>query len=523
MDRVLLEFIDVLRNADIRVSTAETMDAAEVAALIGYGDKSHLRSALAQVLAKSPHDKALFEECFAQFFRATPWAGDDDALGQEESPDDCPLSESGEGEIGEGDASGEGSGEANAGDGNVAPLGDMQEEVPAEGSGVFYSTPEEQGAGDTGDEGRTNLATAIRLSQLQTAGLSTSAGALPSLLRGDVVDIALLVERAARQISLDQIAFTTQRGLYQYRLGQALEIDTVLQATRVLEQSGDRAAARLLKQREQLLRQTLADKVEGQLLLYSNAASRALREDILKQANLSRIEQRSFEAMQVLVRKMAKKLEARHRRRRNVERRGQLNVPQTIRKNIAHQGVLFNTYWKTEKKERPELFALCDVSGSVSAYSKFLLMFLYSLTGVVPKARAFAFSSNLGEVTELFQQYSVEKAIELANQAWGYGSTDYGQSFIDFSCLALDDVRSSSTVIILGDARNNYGDAQIELLRKIYHRCARLIWLNPEPKGLWRTGDSEMPRYLSCVHQASTCQSLNQLEGVVSQLLRAAE
>ena len=294
------------------------MDAAEVAALVGYSDRSQLRSALAQVLAKSPHEKALFDECFQQFFRAAPWPGSSVSDSDEASTDDCPLSESGEGETGEGDASGEGGGESSSTDRDIKPLGNMDGQATA--SGEAASMPEEGGP-DAGEEdngvfnnGAVNLATAERLRQLQGAGIDTREGVLPALLRGDVVEAALMIDRAARQIGLDQIAFATQRGLYQYRLGQAMHIDSVSQAARILEQADDRSAARTLAQREQLMRQALADKVEDQLLLYSDAAGRALREDILKQANLSRIEQRSFDQMQVLVRQMAKKLEARHRR-----------------------------------------------------------------------------------------------------------------------------------------------------------------------------------------------------------------
>ena len=138
---------------------------------------------------------------------------------------------------------------------------------------------------------------------------------------------------------------------------------------------------------------------------------------------------------------------------------------------------------------------MCDVSGSVSAYAKFLLMFLYSLYDVLPRVRSFAFSNHLGEVSELFDQHPVEKAVELVNWQYG-GATDYGNSLMDFAKLALDDIDSQTTVIILGDARNNNGDPRLDIMQSIYARAKQVIWLNPESRSVGQRR-SEMPRYLS--------------------------
>jgi uncharacterized protein with von Willebrand factor type A (vWA) domain len=192
-----------------------------------------------------------------------------------------------------------------------------------------------------------------------------------------------------------------------------------------------------------------------------------------------------------------------------------------MRRGIANDGVMFDVYWKSVKKDRPQILAICDVSGSVAAYAKFLLMFLYSLYDVLPRVRSFAFSSHLGEVSDLFQAHSLEKAIELVNWKYG-GATDYGNSLLDFANLAMDDIDSNTTVIILGDARNNNGDPKLELLQSIYQRAKQVIWLNPESRKLWGSGDSEMPRYLTACHFAAECNSLQQLERIIDQLLRSS-
>ena len=105
---------------------------------------------------------------------------------------------------------------------------------------------------------------------------------------------------------------------------------------------------------------------------------------------------------------------------------------------------------------------------------------------MLPQVRSFAFSSHLGEVSELFQEHSLEKAIELVNWKYG-GATDYGGSLEDFASLALDDINSNTTVIILGDARNNGGDPKLDIMQTIYQRSKQVIWLNPAGPGALAT------------------------------------
>ena len=105
---------------------------------------------------------------------------------------------------------------------------------------------------------------------------------------------------------------------------------------------------------------------------------------------------------------------------------------------------------------------------------------------------------------------------------YGNGSTDYGQMLADFRSQVLKDVNGKTTVIILGDARNNYGNPRSEILREVYDKAQRVIWLNPEPKSAWTVGDAEMKKYAPCCHQTEVCNSLMHLERVVANLLRLA-
>ena len=285
----------------------------------------------------------------------------------------------------------------------------------------------------------------------------------------------------------------------------------------------ERRLGQELKKRREWLREQVRDYVEQQFLLHADATGRRLREDLLRKVKLSNVEQRNFRLIQEVVFRMAKKLAALHSRRKKVFKRGALNVPRTLRHNMAYDGAIFDLHWKSVKIDRPKVFAICDVSGSVANYARFMLMFLYSLEEVMPKVRSFAFSSDLAEVTELFERNKIEDAIAKAMRDYSGGSTDYGQAFVDFKKNCLDDVDNRTTIIILGDARNNYGDPRTDILKEMYDRCKRLIWLNPESRNSWTVGDAEMRRYSAYCHQVEECNSLMHLERIVGNLLRTVQ
>ena len=166
------------------------------------------------------------------------------------------------------------------------------------------------------------------------------------------------------------------------------------------------------------------------------------------------------------------------------------------------------------------MIALCDVSGSVANVARFFLMFLYSLSEVLPNIRSFAFSNQAGEVTDLFDAKDIEDAAAETLILHGGGSTDYGKSLCDLEGFIENDIDRKTTLIILGDGRSNFGDPRTDILKSLHEKSKRIIFLNPEPKTLWGTGDSEMNRYAPYCHKAKACSSLSDLEKVVEDLLR---
>src|SRR5690606_17983444 len=289
------------------------------------------------------------------------------------------------------------------------------------------------------------------------------------------------------------------------------------------QREGDEAGATRLSGRLDILFEAVRDMVDRQLAFTATGKSKRFRQDILKNVRLSNVEQRDFKHMRELVRRMAKRLTDLNSRVRKVKNRGQLDIRKTMRRNVAYDGVMFETHWKQKQKDRPKVMTVCDVSGSVAQVARFLLMFLYSLQEVLPRVRSFAFSGHLGEVTAMFEsEKKIEEAIARALREYGGGSTDYGQAFTDVEALALDDIDHRTTVLILSDARSNYGDPRGDILKKIHARARRVIWLNPEPTSSWNPGDGEMRRLSPHCDAAVTCASLKDPERVVSGLLRSA-
>ena len=480
----LVDFVKVLRTADVKVSPAETLDAMEALDLIGFEDRQFLKNSLSLVLSKNPDEKETFEDCFERFFTTHKMASMSQG-GAEQAENDGAYDD------GDFDHQGEQSGQPS-------------------GSG--------SGGGQGGDASGADENQAIDFDPLDP---SSELGQL--LLSGDRMEVMIRMSEAGRAVGVNEIVVFTQKGLFTRKIMEEMGLKGLQQEIGELQDEGGRPEMHLagrLKQARELLREQVRDYVERQFFLHADESGKQLREELLKKVKLSNLEKRNFKDVQEIVFKMAKKLIAIHSKRRKTFKRGQLDVRKTLRNNMKYDGMLFDVKWKSQKVDRPKVICICDVSGSVSNYSRFLLMFLYSLTEVMPKVRAFAFSSDLGECTRLFEQNNLEDAMAKTMRDYGNGSTDYGQMLEDFKNHVLKDVNGKTTVIILGDARNNYGDPKAEILRDIYDKAQRVIWLNPEPKSAWTVGDAEMKKYAPACHQTEVCNSLIHLERVVGNLLR---
>ena len=346
------------------------------------------------------------------------------------------------------------------------------------------------------------------------------------LLENNQSEIQLSISKAAEKAELKEIKYFTQRAVFSRKILEIMGVGGLEEELSLLGQFNNKELPSDLEQRLRFqltnLREKVSDYVQQQFLLHGDVTGEQLREQIFKSMNMGQIDRSYLHEVHSLVRRMAKKLASLHSRRKKNLRRGKLDIRKTMRDNWINQGVLFNLRWSYKKIDRPKILVVCDVSGSVGAYARFMLLFLFSLTEVISKIRAFVFSSYLGEVTDEFKGSNLEKAIESALSKYGGGSTDYAHSFSDFISLCLDDIDKKTTVVILGDARNNFGLDKAYLLKSVYERAKQVYWLNPEGKYRWNTGDSVMNNYSAYCTKVFECGTLKQLERVISTLLKTA-
>ena len=472
MQESLHRFLKALRGMDVPVSVAESIDAHRTAALVGWRDRELLRNALAAVLAKSEDEKVRYFECFDAFFEASA-----------------------------------------AAEGGAASDPGREGSLPHEDDGALPRPLAASPDAEHGDGARPDAA-------------EPPDGLARLLLAGDRAGVAAAMAAAAGEADLSQLRLFTQRGIFTRRILDRMglrELEATIRALRDAPPEDLAAAERAdrLEGARARLFDDARNLVERNVVLYADPASERLRAEFLETMRLAAIPPRDLARVRRIVQRMAKRLATRHARRRLHHKDGQLDPRRTIRANVAHDGVPFRLAWKHTRVERPKVVTLCDVSGSVAAAAQLLLLLLHSLRAVVSDLRAFAFSSHLEDVDDLLRDRPFEAAAAGVMERIGFRPTDYGRTLLDLEAGHLDLFDRRTTLLVLGDARNNDADPQAAVLERLFHRSKRVIWLNPEPRPFWGTGDSEMPRYLPFCHVARVCNTLRHLERAVDDLLAA--
>lgn len=449
MEVTFARFVSALRNADVRVSPAETLDAFDVVSRVGIADKDLLKDALALTVAKSREEKARFDDTFDRFFQ-------------------------------------------------------LAFREPAQRS--FLGNVDREGVVD-GLRGEL------------PAGLVE---AVANVLDDDRDRLAWRIQQVGEALEIHKISSLREKSVYSRRISHALGVDEL--DAYVAAGGGDGVedtALERLRYLRQYFHRAIRDYVDGQYRLHVDASGkRAVLEAALK-SNLDQLPPAYHREVRRVVEQLAGKLAKEHRRKRRRARRGMLDVKRTLRRNIAYDGALFDLKWRQQKREQANVFVLCDVSSSVARVARFLLLFLYELTDVLPDVRAFAFSSRLGEITDVMRGLASDQAIEEALFTWGKGNTDYARAFFDFRELCGADLNPHATLIVLGDARSNYYDPRVDIFEELTRRAKQTFWLNPETRDRWREGDSVMHRYAPYCFRVDTCNKLRDIERFADRLLLA--
>ncbi|WP_338748349.1 VWA domain-containing protein [Janibacter alittae] len=219
-----------------------------------------------------------------------------------------------------------------------------------------------------------------------------------------------------------------------------------------------------------------------------------------------------------LSRKLAAKLAARQRR----HSRGAIDIRRTLRAAMSTGGVPIRPAHRRRHRSRAEIVLLCDMSGSVAGFSRFTMLLLQSLAGVFRRVRFIGFINTCDDITELVRDSRVgedirERVSREATMTRWHGSSDYGAAFEDAVRNHIDAIGPRSTLLVLGDARTNGTDPQVDALRELVTRAKHAVWLNPEPVGQWDTGDSVAGRYAQVVDMHEV-RNIDQLRQFVSRL-----
>lgn len=318
---------------------------------------------------------------------------------------------------------------------------------------------------------------------------------------------------------------------YLYRTLRQLDVDGLLAeliARAVAEAGGDLTdlEERLIREdfeaRVDQLREEIKAEIRRRLVADRGreAVAKTVRKPLLEDTELMHAGRAQLLEIEDVIHPLTRKLAARLARRRRRRRDGRLDFRRTVRRSLSTGGVPLEPQFRAPKPVKPEIFLLCDISGSMATFARFTLQFVYAMSGQFSKLRAFAFIDALDEVTQYFEPGSdfaaaLQAISAEAEVVWLDGHSDYGRSLEGFWTRYGGNLTPRSTVIITGDARSNYRDPQAEILGDIRDASRAVYWLNPEPRAYWDTGDSVMGRYARHCDATFEVRNLRQLEAFV--------
>jgi hypothetical protein len=199
---------------------------------------------------------------------------------------------------------------------------------------------------------------------------------------------------------------------------------------------------------------------------------------------------------------------------------GQLDAKATLRANLRHAGVPFHIRHRNRKR-KPKIVVICDVSTSMRHMSEMMLSLLHAMQDQISRTHAFAFIDHLEYITPDFAGAQARDAVQkvLVRLPPGYYSTDLGRSLQNFADNFMDTLDPRTTLILVGDGRNNYNNPRLDLFTRMARRSHRAIWLNPEPLYLWGTGDSDMHQYAPLCDDVLQVNTLADLSAAIDSLL----
>ncbi|MDC0707612.1 VWA domain-containing protein [Stigmatella sp. ncwal1] len=463
MDARIVEFAEVLRQNGVRVSTSEVQDALRAASEVGLKERAVFRAVLRTTLVKRELDVDVFNRAFDFYF----------------------------------------SGAAKT--------------FEAIDKSLFLQLQEEGYL--QGDE----LQMVLYQMNLLFPEMSPLAQAI---LEGDRAKLARIFRSATLQLDLSRMESGLQSGFFARRLLAGAGMEKARSDLMALE--GELSARGLSVEGVEIVSRHVAgamrkiEEAARQEVKRQGEARIRSRGDSAQDKPLHLLTQAEVDQMQSAVRSLAEKLKSRLIRKQRSHRRGALNVRRTLRRNLPWGGVPMVPLFRSRRPERPEVVVLCDVSDSVRTAARMMLLFTYTLQELFVRVRSFVFVSDVGEVTQYFKDLDVDQAIDLATAGKTVSlssNSNYGRALAEFTRDHLGSITRRTTVMVIGDGRNNYNPANVWALKDLKRKAKRLLWICPEPRGNWGVGDSEMFTYEKHCHQAVVVNSVSELARIADQLV----
>jgi uncharacterized protein with von Willebrand factor type A (vWA) domain len=476
---VLTGFVGELRAAGLPVSLTESIDAAEAVHHIPLEDRDALKYALAATLVKSSAHWKAFETAFEVYFSMRG-----------------PQYEFGDDESAAGDA-------------------DTESNSEDRGRG------EGRGQGGGGGEGLSPEELAEMLFQ--------------ALLSANDAQVAALARQAVSRFAGMEPGRPVGGTYYLYRTLRNLDLDRVLerlmQTARAAAPDGqltpleERLSRDEFKSRLDRLRRELEDEIRRRLVADrgTEALARSLRKPLPEEIDFMHATRDELTSLRRAIHPLARKLAVRLARKRRHGRKGPLDFRSTMRHSLSTGGVPVDPKFKYPRPAKPEIIVIADISGSVASFARFTLHLVHAISSQFSKVRSFVFIDGIDEVTRFFENVddvadAVHRINTEADVVWVDGHSDYGHALSVFFERWGDEITPRSSVLLLGDARNNYHASQAWVIQEIRHRARHVYWLNPEPRAYWGTGDSILGEYAVHCDNVFECRNLRQLEHFVTEL-----
>jgi uncharacterized protein len=456
MDQRIAQFIAALRASGVRVSLAESADAFKAVEEMGVQDRDLFRVSLRSTLVKEAQDLETFEKLFPMFFQSSqPPPMKDATKGM--SPQDAQM-----------------------------------------------------------------LAQALRQFSDQLREM------LEKLTKGEPLSKDEL-NQLDQMINMDGMTDSRYQNWLSRQMEEAMNFPEVRKAieelARMLREMGmNRQQVDKLREMMQENQQAMQEQMRQHAgeSIAQNLARKPRSEDANGAMNrpFRSLSEEDMHLLRKEVRRLAAALRTRLALRLKRARTGQLDSKATLRANLKNDSVPIELRHR-DRKLKPKIVVICDISTSMRYVSELMLSMLYAIQDQVSKTHAFAFIDHLEYISPHFQGRDPSNAVRevLYKMPSGHYNTDLGYSLENFTKEFMETVDHRSTFIIVGDGRNNFNDPRLELFQQIARRSRNSIWINPEPMGLWGTGDSDMLKYAPYCAKVFQVSNLSQLAAAVDQML----